>query len=680
MAITPDPGGEFLKAFQVADTSNRDYQRIEMQRQAMAEAAVQRARENKANDFKLMLSALGRQDDNAYRQKQLEQQDFQNQTSRYGAQTSRYGQIIDRYQALNPRTSSRYGSGDPLGLGGGGYTAPTTPLGPSGSIPEIPAIPDGPATPYPDAGDGADGQLFGAGNPAIANPAYGAVSPEDGAMLPAPSAAPSAPLIGEPAPVAAAPPDLSSEPLTAPPVAPTDNTPVPGAVIAPPAAAPDMPVVPDQTTVPQVNAAPEAPLLPPPVLSVPAIGGTDLVSPLRNEMFQLQKASQQYARTEIQQAQEANKILSALPRVAPELRDTYLRKLDQINQGAVDASGMAQEAKTKAEQIAKQSEAVQKRQDALGAITGLEGVLPPAEQAQLLKEAADPTTGGQTDRKIVTLAQYDAVRQQYGLTHQSRGFQTAQEVARVGQSLASKDAMEDRRAAEQALTFRRLIEENKTKPAEEQADAKTVEEWQKQVNSNAAGERLWKEREMKLANAVQNDMVPAPPTIEPAAATPMAAPAAPVTTAPGAPAGLGFMKSADVKEGEVAQMEANKFWTEGKQQAAKLGRISQMTDSEVEAVANGDRPVFVGMGGGVAGDAPPYYKALAKEFEGSFQMPAGGDKEKNRGRSDAITPADFLREAAKEELARRRSGGKPVTFTPEVTSKIDKAAKKYGIE
>ena len=674
MAITPDPGGEFLKAFSVADTSARDYQRIEMQRQAMAEAAVQRARENKANDFKLMMAALGRQDDNAYRQKQLEQQDFQNQTSRYGAETSRYGQMINRYQAMSPRTGTR--NGDPLGLRGkytGGSPTPSTDV-PSGSpgIPEIPAIPGG------DIEGGPDAALFGGPSPS-SNPAYQTLSTQDRGGLPDGGATPSAPLVAESAPPAAEPPNYTPEALVPPPVQPVDNTPQPGAIPPPvtetpipqvdapaaPAAPLPMPDAARSLTIPSIwgSGSQTIPLPPSPMLNVPEVkpfGSEDMVSPLRDKMFELHKKSQEAAQMEKLEAARANKAMASMRYADPDAVPDYIAEVDDATRKSIEASGAAEKKKMKAADLARRVDMVQKRQDMLGSLTGLNGVLPAKDQAAILKEAADPKNIGQVDRKIATLAQYDAVRSQYGYQHRSQGYATAEKVVRAAQELTTEIAKKDERAWETAASVATLLAPLKEKPVDQldPEEKKVKATLESEMLKNITGARLWEQRQNRFAKAIEADTVPEAVSPQPVAPPPVEAPAAPV--APGAPAGLGFMKTPEKDTYDAAQAEANTFWTEGKLQAADLGRVREMTDAEVRAVATGAGPLHVGtsdvgFGGGYEGT--PYSETLASGFADKFKMPSGADNSKNRGRYGSVTPEDFLREAAKDELARRASQG-----------------------
>ena len=102
--IRPDPTGEYQRAFQTADTSARAYAALALERQKMEADAIQRARENKANDFKMMMMALERPDKlkqeeiaNKQKQQQLDieadrnrayqqAQQFSNETARINAQ------------------------------------------------------------------------------------------------------------------------------------------------------------------------------------------------------------------------------------------------------------------------------------------------------------------------------------------------------------------------------------------------------------------------------------------------------------------------------------------------------------------------------------------------------------------------------------------------------------------
>ena len=99
MAVTPDPVGAYNQSFQTADTSRRDYERLEMQRQQQAEAAVQRAREEKASDFKMMMEALNSKEN---RQQQIFQNDLQTKQLANQTLTSE----ASAYRNLNPLSRS----------------------------------------------------------------------------------------------------------------------------------------------------------------------------------------------------------------------------------------------------------------------------------------------------------------------------------------------------------------------------------------------------------------------------------------------------------------------------------------------------------------------------------------------------------------------------------------------
>ena len=99
MAVTPDPVGAYNQSFQTADTSRRDYERLEMQRQQQAEAAVQRAREEKASDFKMMMEALNSKEN---KQQQIFQNDLQTKQLANQTLTSE----ANAYRARNPLSSS----------------------------------------------------------------------------------------------------------------------------------------------------------------------------------------------------------------------------------------------------------------------------------------------------------------------------------------------------------------------------------------------------------------------------------------------------------------------------------------------------------------------------------------------------------------------------------------------
>jgi hypothetical protein len=134
MAVTPDPVGAYNQSFQTADTSRRDYERLEMQRQLQAEAAIQRAREQKASDFKMMMEAIGRRDD-------LKQRVFENDIRTKQLANDTVTAQANAYRARNPISRSGQGlrefslSGVPQpAIPGDGTTSSTVPPMGEGSV------------------------------------------------------------------------------------------------------------------------------------------------------------------------------------------------------------------------------------------------------------------------------------------------------------------------------------------------------------------------------------------------------------------------------------------------------------------------------------------------------------------------------------------------------------------
>lgn len=140
---------------------------------------------------------------------------------------------------------------------------------------------------------------------------------------------------------------------------------------------------------------------------------------------------------------------------------------------------------------------------------------------------------------------------------------------------------------------------------------------------------------------------------------PKQAPATPPAVSPPPRPGIGILPKVD-------NAPAQRFWTEGKEQASRLAKLADATDEELQALATGD---------GLRSDlgfaaSRPFSEALAKKIAPLFKMPPGADKPEIKGRSGEVTPEDFIRAAAADELRRRTAAPGPA-LTPDKAAQVD---------
>lgn len=605
--VAADPVGSWAKTFNQADASARDYARLQLEQQRLANQAVQQARENKANDFKLMLAAVNQEGEAEDRALRREQFGITNELSRFNADTSRMNAYTSRDRAAS---MDRY-NGDPLGLGDpgmGGSSAPAA--GGSAYAPpgkynfggisfdengwgETSATVFGGGNDPDDNGLSAFGGKTGAGGregvavpekilrqmfgddrkkwenavvevetdqgttrlpvadlgtaefvweregkptldltPGAVKQLGGEVIYRNGKMAGVRGVnIKNVKVLGagsEPA-AAASPPDLSGPEMNAGSVGGSNLT--GPEMMAPPNGAnltgPEMMA---PMAVPTSNDEDERIGLPPPVLSVPSFGDTDITQETRNKLFNLYRDNAGLTKTATIASQEAAMTRAAMKQVRdPALRERYRAAYADQATTAENAAAAANEAKYRAANEGKSMAVLQKRQDELSALAHLDGVLPEADRQKLLTDAADLKTGGTADRTIATLKAYDSARQTFGLEHQSNGIKTAEQVARLGLAMATPEAAKDREESQKAEVYRKLIADDEAKPDGEREDPDTVKEWKKSLNQNLAGDMQWKNREAAFKSAVKKDTL-IPPTVEEGAvvSAPAAAPAAPV--------------------------------------------------------------------------------------------------------------------------------------------------------
>ncbi len=507
--ITADPVGNWAKSFQVADTSARDHMRLQMQQRQMMENAVQQARDNRANDFKLMLAAVNAEGEAEDRVLRREQQGFSNDMARFNADTSR----MNAYTTRDRANRVKQYNDDPLGLRDtpvsndavydgesipGGQNTPEdidVPDDFGGFVDPVSRVPVTEGTPY---GAGIDADVSNKNNPALRQLEQDNATWASGGT-PA-SAAPVTPLV-----------DMAG------PDAGPDNMPPPDPV-RPEVAPVDTPTTLDDmrqgfgTSMPVPSAVPSGvpddQLLPPPVTSVPSFSDGDISQSARNDLFELYKVNAGLTKKATLAGQSAARTAAAMKQVQdPALRQKYAARLNSELAESKASAGAANEAKFKAVDAGKKAGLLQKRQDELSALSHLDGILPEADRKAIMDEASDLKTGGAADRKITILKAYDQTRQKFGLEHRSNGLKTAEMVARIGLDMETKEALADKEQSQKADSYRKLIDDSKDAEPEDIADLK------KELNKNLAGDMQWKRREAALKKAVRDDTW-TPPTVE----------------------------------------------------------------------------------------------------------------------------------------------------------------------
>jgi hypothetical protein len=551
-----------------------------MQAQQMGEAAVQRARENKANDFKMMMAALDKQGDREYQRYLMTKGDDALKVQTYNAQTS-------RYNALNNRGGSSRDTvymDDVLGIGSGG--------GGGGSSARQPVMP-------PPVLPGSEGDFVGG--------------------APGPSGT-----FGDDLPLAAASPgDYSLLPTVPPPLPEGDegptgpSGPAPAAVVSPraiplaepvelpssapvvPPAAPVAEVVQEQESIdtpagdltsqqtlrafmgPTVPPAPAdtaaAPLLPPPVV-VPSFTDQDVSTTARSSVVELEGASKEEARRAAILQAKANQTAGYLSRGMVRDRAAGSALAEQQQAEAIDAARKANEAAAKADTLKTELPKLQKRQEILSSLTDLETVLPPEETASLIQMAADPVKGGQADRQLSVLSAYQKVRQERSLTHKSRGLASAELVARAGASLYTKEAQDDRQAFESNTEAKAAL----ASAAPESDEAKA---WRTEEIKTRARARAWENREKTFEEAVRRDKLPDAPVAEAVTVNPVA----PVVPAAEKPADIISQGDQLRKTAKPTMTPAESaYWTTAKN--AALVRIGGK-EGIVKAISETRKPV-----------------------------------------------------------------------------------------
>lgn len=719
MAVTPDPVGAYNQSFQTADTSRRDYERLEMQRQQQAEAAIQRAREQKANDFKMMMEALGRQDT-------LKQQVIDNQFKKEQLANQTLTAQANAYSARNP--TSRSGQGM-LNISPPGFAQPTIP-GDGTTSPAVPSTGEGSVNVSVPPSYGAEGDL----------PMTDGVNTN--VLIP---------FTLPPTAASGTPPDLLPGELMLPPQAPTDNTPpaapaVPPAVPAPTepqyaafpqpignlipstapvapsptatasAAAPTQPIPQTptaSTTVPSVSVPrrndlmgymlnrtdpytdkigiPRVAQMP----EVPVFGQADIATKGRDQLKQLASVIEtaQMARAQApRNIDDARSLINSGKLVPARVAEwtNYIKQQDRIAAASASIEGDATQQLLEAKENIK---GIEERQGALNRLGNLNGVLPTEERRQIYQEASDPRMAKLAEQKIAVLTEYETFRQLNGITNASRGYRTAEQVVRAKRELDSKKAEDDRELVENADAYEAAI---KARP---DMDDKTKAEFELEIRKAKPAQERRNRLITRLNSALEADMLkpekakdevkPGDIKVNPATGTAAAAP------------GIDRSKGRDIlsnqeKVAQANQAAGNEYWGANTADVARQVFMDGGRDKEgniippfsialLQKIARGDRPANgatqgIGPYGAIyrnTGDEK-YVDTLVKENLSNW-TPTKGDRV-NWGRETQPTAQDFLKIAARQRLEEIAAGAAnaPVA-NPQEAAKLDAARAQFGI-
>jgi hypothetical protein len=707
MAVTPDPVGAYNQSFQTADTSRRDYERLEMQRQLQAEAAIQRAREQKASDFKMMMEAIGRRDD-------LKQRVFENDIRTKQLANDTVTAQANAYRARNPISRSGQGlrefslSGVPQpAIPGDGTTSSTVPPMGEGSVNASGSSANGaeadlpmtagvntnfliPFTVPPTAASGTvpdllPGELMLPPQaptdntpPATPPSSPGLLPVSTPAFTPTPSAL-NAGLM--PRTVALAPTAVPAMdvPNTAPATSPQAMPQLPAASTTAPAVSAPVPrrndlmgymlnrtdPYTDRIDIPRVAQMPE----------VPMFGQADIAAEGRD---QLNKLAEFQAQAQVGATLASRNVANATRELmSGELTPNGVQEAQKYIAQQTLAATQASRADAKAgQQIAQNEEVLKgivKREGALNRLGSLNTVLPLEERRQIYQEASDPRMAQLAEQKIAVLTEYDAFRQLNGITNASRGYSTAEQVVRAKRELDSPDAIKDRKLVEDSQAYQAAI---KARPdMDEKAKAELELEIGKanpaQIRQNRLITRLNDALEADMLRPEKPKDVVKPEDIKVNPATGTTAAAASGIDRSG---GRDILSNRE-KVAQANQAAGNEYWGANTADVAQQvlmdgGRdkngniIPPFSVALLKKIAEGQAPVegtSTGIEGASMGasrvGAPiygeKYVDTIVKENLSNW-TPTQGDPVK-WGRQTQPTAQDFLKIAAKQRLDKIRA-------------------------
>lgn len=525
----PDPVGNNLKAFEVADRSARDYARIMLEQQRFAQQAVDNAKKAKADDWQRMFDLMKYGADQDQRKIANEQRDRALNIQSANSDTA-------LYRALNP--ASRSSARDP-------NAAARAFLGQTSGA-EVPydgeSIPGGQNTPSDfevpadfrgsgEFGSGIDPNVSNPNNPALVKLQQDAAIWEAGGNpdLPTGGGAPQTDLItaqgDAPDPIPSV-PTPKAVPVAE--VVTTEEIEAPAAPGAPASPAPDL-------TSSQMLRAMTGEAETPPSRSFadgamgmvnnaagPALQAVESVMPSsfaradvtqqdRNNMLALFKENAEIGQRITTARAKAVQAAGYLKTVTdPALASQLSQVRDQAALEAEKAAGEAVEAKYRAGELQKQQALNQQRQDKIAALAHMDDIMPGSERMEILNDAKDPRTAAIADRKIAVLNVYDTIRQQENLTHKSNGIKTAEKVARLGLELRSPAALKDKEDYDRLKSYQNIIARNEAAPEEKKKSPKQIEALETEMVKLEPGAGQWETREKAFKSAVDADRVKEP--------------------------------------------------------------------------------------------------------------------------------------------------------------------------
>jgi hypothetical protein len=726
MAVTPDPVGAYNQSFQTADTSRRDYERLEMQRQQQAEAAIQRAREQKANDFKMMMEALGRQDtlkqqviDNQFKKEQLANQTMTAQADAYRARNplSRSGQGMLNISPPGSEQTPSATPGDgttssavppienvsasgaegelPTGTSGeanepnillgenpptmlGAPTDPIPVLKPGDRLPlpqtQTPAVP--PATPNatPTTPLGSPGLL------PVSTPAFtptpsvlnAGLMPRTVALTPAAVPAMDAPIAAQTQPI----PQTPAASTTAPAVSVPRRSDLMGYMLN------RTDPYTDKIGIPRVAQMPE----------VPVFGQADIATGGRDQLKQLASVIEtaQMARAQApRNIDDARSLINSGKLVPARVAEwtNYIKQQDRVAAASASIEGEAAQQLLEAKENIK---GIESRQGALNRLGNLNGVLPIGDRRQIYQEASDPGMAQLAEQKIAVLTEYDAFRQLNGITNASRGYRTAEQVVRAKRELDSKEAEADRKLAENSQAYQAAI---KARP---DMDEKAKAELELEIGKANPAQIRQNERVTRLNDALKADRLPPRPPATAEAVKPEDIKVNPATGTAAAAPGIDRSRGRDMmsnqqKVDQANQAAGNEYWGANTRDVAQQvfmdgGRdengniIPPFSIALLKKIAEGQAPVE-GTSSAIEGPsvgAPiygeKYVDTIAKENLSNW-TPTQGDPIK-WGRQTQPTAQDFLKIAAKQRLDKINAGAANAPVATKVSEQEQKLANK----
>lgn len=239
-------------------------------------------------------------------------------------------------------------------------------------------------------------------------------------------------------------------------------------------------------------------------------------------------------------------------------------------------------------------------------------------------------------------------------------------------SVQRRDAMEaDRLKKESSLTMvlnqrrkeakARILAANETKekdPIAEMELQQVEKELRRIITPAPKAEIVLEDSTMTTTNSAMANTPAGSAVLDPAtgwlvpANKSAPAPAA-VPAAPNERPGIGLLP-ADTTESD--QRKRSEFWDDGKAQAFRLAKLDLATDAELQAIVDGANPDEPGeMNFSPLKDGMTYAEKLAAEIKGQFKAPPWSDNAKAKNRSGDVETEEFIREAANDEINRRKT-------------------------